>query len=126
MPRDYGEGLGFWSIRQKSARDRFCGWIVLIELAYEGPEIEIGWRLPVECWGKGLATDGARLVLEHGFHTLNLEEIIAVIHPGKVRSFAVAERLGMQDAGRRQAYGMELPCLRLSHTDFEMQRNEHV
>lgn len=122
----YGGGLGFWSIREQSAQDKFCGWIVLIELAYEGPEIEIGWRLPFECWGNGFATDGARLVLKHGFHTLGLDEIIAVFHPNNVRSFAVADRLGMKDAGMRHAYKLDLPCRRLTRGEFEAQGTADV
>jgi len=74
----------------------FCGWIELIPLAEEGPEIEIGWRLPRSCWGQGLASEAARSILNHGFVCLRLEQIVGVIDPDNRRSKAVANRLGFR------------------------------
>jgi RimJ/RimL family protein N-acetyltransferase len=47
------------------------------------PAVEIGWRLAADHWGKGLATEGAREVLRHGFETVGLDEIVSFTVLGK-------------------------------------------
>lgn len=56
---------------------------------------EVGWRLGSTWWGAGLATEGARAVLRHGFARLGLQEILAFTVPANERSRRVMERLGM-------------------------------
>jgi len=114
----FGPGLGYWVIERKSEPRVFCGWIELIPLAEEGPEIEIGWRLPRLCWGQGLATEAARSILNHGFMCLRLEQIVAVIDPDNRRSKAVANRLGFRAAGRKRAYGLDLDLYVLAVGEF--------
>jgi RimJ/RimL family protein N-acetyltransferase len=57
--------------------------------------VEIGWRLARGAWGRGYATEAARAVLEYGFGTLGLHEILAIAAAGNARSHAVMKRLGM-------------------------------
>jgi RimJ/RimL family protein N-acetyltransferase len=59
------------------------------------PAVEIGWRLAVEHWCKGYATEGARAALTYGFETLHLDEIISMTVPGNWRSRRVMENIGM-------------------------------
>ena len=59
------------------------------------PCVEIGWRLAAEFWGQGLATEGARAVLQFGFDELKLAEIVALTVPANRRSRRVMEKLGM-------------------------------
>ncbi|MDE3110474.1 MAG: GNAT family N-acetyltransferase, partial [Acidobacteriota bacterium] len=59
------------------------------------PAVEIGWRLARAHWGKGLATEGARAVVQFGFGTLHLEEIVAITVPANIRSRRVMEKIGM-------------------------------
>ncbi len=61
-----------------------------------GPEIEIGWLLALDSWGKGYATEAGRAVLELGLHGLGLRRVVATIDPRNVRSVKVANRLGMR------------------------------
>lgn len=60
------------------------------------PAIEIGWRLARHAWGKGLATEGARAVVEHAFQKLMLPEVVAIVVPANVRSRHVMDKLGMK------------------------------
>jgi RimJ/RimL family protein N-acetyltransferase len=39
--------------------------------------IEVGWELHREFWGRGLATEGARAGVRHGFEVAGLERIIS-------------------------------------------------
>jgi RimJ/RimL family protein N-acetyltransferase len=59
-------------------------------------EVEIGWRLAHEYWGKGYATEAASAWLHHAFVTLDLNEVVSFAVHDNVRSIAVMERLGMR------------------------------
>lgn len=59
-------------------------------------EIEVGWRLGRWAWGRGMATEGARLAFEAGALHLGRREMIAFVDPGNTRSQAVTRRLGMK------------------------------
>ena len=91
----FGEGLGYWSIFSRQEPERFLGWVLLIPCDAAGPEIEIGWRLNREAWGRGYATEAARPVANHGLRQLRLREIVADIHPKNSASIGVAAKLGM-------------------------------
>lgn len=58
-------------------------------------EIEIGYRLDSAFWNRGLATEAARTVRDHGFRELKLEYVISLIHPENHPSRRVAEKNGM-------------------------------
>jgi RimJ/RimL family protein N-acetyltransferase len=58
--------------------------------------VEVGWRLASAHWGKGLATEGARAAIAHGFGELGLQEIVSFTVPDNLRSRRVMEKLGMQ------------------------------
>jgi ribosomal-protein-alanine N-acetyltransferase len=57
---------------------------------------EIGYRLHPDYWNKGLATEAARAVRDHGFRDLKLSRVISLIHPDNIPSRRVAEKNGMQ------------------------------
>lgn len=59
------------------------------------PDVEIGWRLKPEYWGRGLATEIARAVMEYGWRRFNFDRLVAVIRPANQASIRVAEKLGM-------------------------------
>lgn len=94
-------GWGFWAAEHRETRE-LIGFVGLhtpsLALPF-APCVEIGWRLAVPYWGKGLATEAAQAALRAGFETLNLEEIVSFTTLGNVRSRAVMERLGMRPAG---------------------------
>jgi RimJ/RimL family protein N-acetyltransferase len=73
----------------------FTGLFVPEFDAHFTPAVEIGWRLAFECWGKGLATEGARAAVRFGFEALGLDEIVSFTVPGNLRSRRVMEKLGM-------------------------------
>jgi len=90
-------GYGPWAAELRSDGS-FIGYIGLNVPPFEAhftPCVEIGWRLSFECWGKGLATEGARRALRYGFETLGLEEVVSFTVPANVRSRRVMEKLGM-------------------------------
>ena len=58
-------------------------------------EIEIGYRLQRDFWNRGLASEAARTVHDHGFRDLKLERVVSLIHPENHASRRVAEKNGM-------------------------------
>lgn len=78
--------------------DEFIGFVGLNLPTFVAPFtpcVEIGWRLARTAWGNGYATEAGRAVLDHGFHTLALPEIVSFTTQANVRSRRVMERLGM-------------------------------
>lgn len=59
------------------------------------PAVEIGWRLDRPFHNQGLATEGARALVHHAFHTLHLPELVAITATGNQPSRHVMEKLGM-------------------------------
>jgi Acetyltransferases, including N-acetylases of ribosomal proteins len=90
-------GWGLWAVEYK-AENQFIGFIGLnipsVELPFS-PCVEIGWRLERNYWGKGLATEGARAVLDFAFDVLTLPEVVSFTALGNERSQRVMQKLGM-------------------------------
>jgi len=83
------------------------GWFVLSPLE-NGPEIELGYRLFPEHWGRGYATEGARALARHAFETIGLERLVAVTRENNEASIRVLEKIGFVRAGMRHVYGADL------------------
>jgi len=76
----------------------FIGYIGLNIPSFAAPFVptaEIGWRLALDRWGQGLATEGARAVVIYAFETLRLPSLVAFTVPQNDRSIHVMEKLGM-------------------------------
>jgi RimJ/RimL family protein N-acetyltransferase len=59
------------------------------------PAVEIGWRLAQSAQGKGLATEGARTIVDFAFNQLGLNEVVAITALPNRASRHVMEKLGM-------------------------------
>lgn len=92
-------GWGFWAL-ETIADKRFIGFAGLNQPDYELPVsacVEIGWRLSVDVWGNGYATEAAKACLDFAFQNLVLEEVFAYSSVGNQKSRNVMERLKMVD-----------------------------
>ncbi|MGV9211796.1 GNAT family N-acetyltransferase [Micromonospora sp. RB23] len=63
-------------------------------------DIEVGWHLHPDSWGRGYATEAARALIAREF-AAGTPRIYAVVSPGNEPSMAVCRRLGMAHVGRR-------------------------
>jgi RimJ/RimL family protein N-acetyltransferase len=89
-------GFGLWAVEiPESPFIGFTGLAVPHFAAAFTPCVEIGWRLASKHWGKGYATEAARLALAYGFETGGLAEIVSFTTAANARSRAVMERIGM-------------------------------
>jgi RimJ/RimL family protein N-acetyltransferase len=59
-------------------------------------EVEIGWWLLPEAWGRGLATEGAVAVRDEAFERVGLDRIVGRYDPRNHASGRIMEKLGMQ------------------------------
>jgi RimJ/RimL family protein N-acetyltransferase len=76
----------------------FVGIVGLNRIAFDAhftPAVEADWRLMRRYWGRGIAYEAARAVIEDGFCRLRLGEIVAITTPANRRSWRLMERLGM-------------------------------
>ena len=90
-----------------------AGTVLLKPLPGGVGEVEVGWHLHPDCWGRGYATEAGRAVIDRGF-AAGLPEVYAVVRPGNRASVAVCSRLGMRPLGRlRRWYDVELDAFRL-------------
>jgi RimJ/RimL family protein N-acetyltransferase len=109
----YPDGLGFWVLTDPDG--------LLIGRSHlrpstelPGSPAEIGWFLTPSRWGRGLASEAAAAIIEHGFSTVGVPEIWALVHEQNEASLALATRLGFQDAGSGTHYGAPHRHLRLA------------
>jgi RimJ/RimL family protein N-acetyltransferase len=80
-------------IRSNGTLVGYCGFFHHPEHGIE--DIEIGYRLHPDYWNRGLATEAARAVRDHGFRDWKLARVISLIHPENIPSRRVAEKNGM-------------------------------
>jgi RimJ/RimL family protein N-acetyltransferase len=59
------------------------------------PAVEIGWRLAAHAQGRGLATEGARVLLTHLRNETTLREVVAITTRDNLASQNVMRKLGM-------------------------------
>jgi [ribosomal protein S5]-alanine N-acetyltransferase len=71
----------------------YCGFFYHPEDGIE--DIEIGYRLHPDYWNRGLITEAACAVRDHGFRDWDLSRVVSLIHPENIPSRRVAEKNGM-------------------------------
>ncbi len=118
ITRAYPRGLGYWSIFEAAAPERFIGWVLLIPDHGAGPEVEIGWRLVRDAWGRGMASEAARAIGRHAFDTVRLPRLVADIAAENAASRRVAEKLGMRRVGQADSDGKRYVRYRIVREDL--------
>jgi RimJ/RimL family protein N-acetyltransferase len=89
-------GWGLWAVEARD--DPFIGFVGLSPVPAElpcAPAVEIGWRLARAHWGRGYATEAARVVVNVAFEDLGLAGIVSYTAQINEPSRRVMERLGM-------------------------------
>lgn len=89
-------GFGLWATIYK-ADNNLIGRCGLIPQLIDGQkEVEIGYLLAKEYWGRGLATEAAIAIKNYGFQQLNFNRLISLIVPENIASQKVAMKNGMK------------------------------
>jgi RimJ/RimL family protein N-acetyltransferase len=90
-PEGDERGLGLWV---GFVRHDFVGWWCLLRDA-DPTTAELGYRLHRAAWGRGLATEGARAMLDHGFETVGLDSVWAETRTSNLASQNVLAKCGL-------------------------------
>jgi len=98
--------LGAWRATRRDT-GAFIGWFCL-KYAGKSADVEVGYRLIPEAWGRGFATEGAQALVDYGFDDLDLDRVIGVTHPGNKASQRVLMKAGLEDAGWGRYYDRRL------------------
>ena len=102
------EDFGWWVLEHKIDK-KAIGWCGLRKLESTG-EVEVLYLIAEEYWGQGLATEGARISIEYGFNSVNLDEIIGLVLNGNIASSRVLEKSGLCYQDRTEYFNIE--CLK--------------
>lgn len=86
---------GLWAMILKESRELIgdCG---LIRQEVDGTvEVEIGYHVRRDLWGRGLAPEAAAACRDYGFSQLRAKRLISLIRPENTPSRRVAEKVGL-------------------------------
>jgi ribosomal-protein-alanine N-acetyltransferase len=95
---------GWWAV-EPIEEGELIGWSGLQYLP-ETDEIEIGYLLSKPYWGEGLATESAIAGLDYGFRTLEIQEIVGIVHPENITSQRVLQKIGLEYQEEAEYFGM--------------------
>lgn len=83
-------------------------------------EIEVGYSMIKDFWGKGIGTEAAHGWLDFGFNEAGLERIVAVANTDNAASRRIMEKLGMRYEKTEFHYGADCAFYAISKDDHEM------
>ncbi|MGE3811059.1 MAG: GNAT family N-acetyltransferase [Candidatus Nanopelagicales bacterium] len=106
---------GLWAVETPGIDEvapQPCGTVLLVPLLRSGggptDAVEVGWHLHPAAWGRGIAAEGARALIDRARES-GLQQLHAVVYDGNARSMAVCDRLGMTRLGpTTEWYDVEL------------------
>lgn len=87
-------GYSFNIILKETGRQ--VGWIGLGTLVTDNTKTEIFYLTGIKYQNKGYATEASKAMLEYGFNTMGLNEIIGVCMKENIASKRVMEKMGLK------------------------------
>ena len=119
-------GLGFWV---GFAEEQFVGWWILQPPVRpdQGPvegQAELGYRLLRRYWRQGLASEGARELLRHGFLDLGLHRIFAETMTVNQASRATMASVGLRYVRTFTAEEEPIPGSEHGEVEYAITRQE--
>jgi ribosomal-protein-alanine N-acetyltransferase len=90
------DGFSRWAVVEKESNKVIgsCGFTRL-----NNGEVELGYLLACEFWGKGLATEAAAACVEYGFKELGLNGLVALTDLDHSQTHRVLEKAGFRRRG---------------------------
>ena len=105
--------------------ERFVGMCgLLTQNVEEKQEIEIGYSLLPEFWGKGYATEAAHFFRNFGFKHKNLDSIISIIDIRNIASQKVAVKNGMKISRQIKYHNLDVYIYQITKSEWLLQKNK--
>ena len=82
---------------------------------------ELFYLLDEPYWGKGLATEIGKAILEYGFETFDFPRIIAIARPANVATLRVLEKIGLKFEREDVIAGVRANRYAVTQKDFQSQ-----
>lgn len=102
-------GFSFWALLERSSRELIGD----AGLYTRAGQVELGYTLAAEHWGKGYATEAAALCVHVAFTDLDLPHLDALIRAENTASVAVVRKLGFDEIGQELMHGSPHVLFRL-------------
>lgn len=99
-------GTGRWALVLRDG-GVLIGGISLLPMPVPEFDVELGYQLAPEYWGRGYVTEAARALARWAFQH-SLVELFALVAPDNARAAATARRIGMEWVGESSKYYGEL------------------
>jgi RimJ/RimL family protein N-acetyltransferase len=110
------EDAGIW-VAEEQASGEFVGVVGFWEPAtWLG--FELTWHLARRFWGRGYATEGAKIALAHAFTVWQRDHVISLVSPKNLPSIRVAERIGERLESRIKFFGRLMLCYGLDRATY--------
>ncbi len=97
-------GISFVAVEERGS-GRLIGDAGLYPVEGADTDVELGYTLARDAWGRGYATEAAKALLQHARTALSARRLVATVDPANAASKRVLEKLGMTASGERIAYG---------------------
>ena len=96
----------------------------------QGPElpdadIEVGYILKKSAWGRGVATEVCRRLIDFAFEETSLVEVVACISPENNNSRNVLIKSGLTEEGIKHAYAEDLPFFRITRQQWMLKSEQN-
>ena len=119
---DPARGLGYWA---GSEDGEFVGWWSASSFEGRRELAGVGYRLRREAWGRGLATEGARLMVDQGFADPEVEKVVASTMAVNTGSRRVLEKVGFRHTDTwHQEWDDPIPGAEQGEVGYTLSRGE--
>lgn len=117
----HDNGIGRWAVIHKPDNG-FAGWAglkwITEPLNNQVHFYDMGYRLLRKYWGRGIATECARVSLDYGFDVLKTQDIYAAAHVGNAASNHVLKKTGLHFIETFQYDGSEHNWYHISRSEW--------
>ncbi|HYJ79160.1 MAG TPA: GNAT family N-acetyltransferase [Longimicrobiaceae bacterium] len=112
-------GFGLWGVIRKADGETIgrCG---LLKQEVDGvEEVEVGYALGADYWGRGYATEAGCATRDWGFRNLGVAHLISLIMPENAASIRSAGRTGMTVWKMTDFKGYHVQVHRITRDEWE-------
>ena len=110
-------GFGLFGVRLRAGDGELTGYCGLLRVE-KTERVELLYALLPRWWGKGLATEAARVCLQFAFEEADLARVVAGVDPPNTASLRVIEKLEMVSVGEISPEAPGVAYFELAREDF--------